>query len=136
MVAKAVVRISLLCRCWLMPITQLTRPPLSSRELENAPAGTYTPEDAKPIATRVATAGEWADSISLAALAQATNAEFRIWGWSQAENRWKFYILGPRLKKPTNPQVDRCVCVSTLSGRFACCRSSVRGRCTWMLSSG
>ena len=49
----------------------------------------------KPIgeyASRVSTAGVDADSPSLIALAQAVDAEFRIFAWEPSLNRWQLYV--------------------------------------------
>ena len=57
-------------------------------------------------ADRIGKAGEWADSRTMCALAQAAQAQVRIWAWSSDFQRWSFYIFSPwKTKAKLNPSV-------------------------------
>ena len=64
---------------------------------------THAP-DAIQYAERIGQAGQWADSRSMCALAQAAQAQVRIWAWSADFQRWSFYIFSPwKAKAKLNP---------------------------------
>ena len=81
---------------------------LASKELANNPSRYFAPGDdrASTVPSQTASAGVWADSVSLSALCQASQVELRIWGFSAKENRWALYILSPyKASKPKNTPV-------------------------------
>ncbi|CAE7249168.1 NRT2.1 [Symbiodinium sp. CCMP2592] len=47
------------------------------------------------IAERTATAGVWANSLSLTALAGALKLQLRVWAYSEEQGMWTLYLLGP-----------------------------------------
>ena len=70
---------------------------LACKELANNPSRYFAPGDdrASTVPSQTASAGVWADSVSLSALCQASQVELRIWGFSAKENRWALYFLSP-----------------------------------------
>ena len=72
---------------------------LASKELGKNPSRYFAPGDGRSssIPNKTATAGTWADSVSLSALCQASQIELRIWGLCAKDNRWVLYILAPFL---------------------------------------
>ena len=69
---------------------------LASRELAKRPSEYGLSEaEAKTKPDLVATAGHWADSVSLHALANASASEFRIWAWDAALCHWNLYVVAP-----------------------------------------
>ena len=81
---------------------------LASKELANNPSRYFAPGDdrASTVPSQTASAGVWADSVSLSALCQASQVELRIWGFSAKENRWALYFLSPfKTTKPKSAPV-------------------------------
>ena len=80
---------------------------LCSRELAKAPEGTYTATAAEStsLSNQVLQAGFWADSVSLASLAEAIHHEFRIWAWCSKDKRWKFYVVSTKASKKQSPGI-------------------------------
>ena len=70
---------------------------LASKELGENPSRYFAPGDGRSssVPNETATAGTWADSVSLSALFQASQIELRIWGFCAKDNRWVLYILAP-----------------------------------------
>ena len=50
-------------------------------------------------------AGTWADSVSLQALATASNLDLRIWAYDPKLKRWNYYLLVTADPKHKSPQV-------------------------------
>jgi hypothetical protein len=76
---------------------------LASRELQKH--GSEYGDVPPGFAAEVGTAGKWADSRSLHALASAANVELRIWAYDSKLQRWDLYVVGPREKKKQSPQI-------------------------------
>eukprot|EP00435_Cladocopium_sp_Y103_P046280 s351_g13.t1 len=65
---------------------------LASQELKNR-YSYYIKESESPMPDDTLFAGTWADSVSLLALANASNLDLRIWCWEPTLQRWNFYQL-------------------------------------------
>ena len=74
----------------------------SAKELRGHPEHYYSFVDAHDVerfAAKVATAGEWADSLSLTALANAVSVELVIFAWESKLELWRQYEIKPRQGK-------------------------------------
>ena len=77
---------------------------LASKELAKHPERYYLLENSD-LAAATARAGVFADSVSLSALAAASNLELRVWARSEDSQRWDLYVIGPSGRPPKSPQV-------------------------------
>ena len=70
---------------------------LAAKELRDHPECYPIGKPLAQYAAATATAGTWAESPSLIALAQAAKLELRIWAWEHSLSRWQLYVVkGPR----------------------------------------
>lgn len=90
----------------------------AAKEMETHPADYPIGRPVAEYAREVATAGVWAESPALIALAQACNLELRIWAWEASLSRWQLYIVrGPRMKSVKDAKVV-WLCLADLHYRW------------------
>ena len=81
---------------------------LAAKDLQKHPADyEYLQGDVSNEATRIATAGEWADSVSLQALAHATGVELRVWAFDAKRKRWQLHVVMPRCAQGKRPKPSK-----------------------------
>ena len=90
----------------------------AAKELRTSAADYNLIGRADSIASRVAEAGFWADSVSLLALATAIQAEFRIWTWDRKLSRWQLFVLGSKVGKKKKAKSDKIVWLQLMDHHY------------------